>query len=206
MSTRDRLFEAAKYIYAHSGLNALSIREVGRRAGMSAMAIYRHFPDKDSLIDALMDDGLAAWDGIAAAIETDDSIVWLRRLLEEYRDFALDQPHRFDAAFLLPARKARTFPTDFEARRSPVVNRMLVQIQRAQADHRLADAPPLDIALLLAAAAQGLVSMHRAGRFSSDAAFRKAYRSALQRMLASLAGPKGLAAHATRHTKRISKR
>jgi AcrR family transcriptional regulator len=38
---------------------ALSLREVARGVGVSATAVYRHFPDKDALLAALAQEGLA---------------------------------------------------------------------------------------------------------------------------------------------------
>ncbi len=184
MQTRERLFAAAKEIFEDKGLAGLSVRAVGRRAGMSAMAIYRHFPDKDALVDALMDDGFAAWETITSGVKADDPIAWLRGLFEAYREFALDQPHRFDAAFLLPARKARTYPHDIAAGRSPVMSLMLARIEQAQAEGRVSPGPPLDVAMTMAALAQGLVSMLRAGRFDGDEAFTASYRLAIERVLA----------------------
>ena len=72
MTTKERLFAAAKNIYERDGLDALTIRAVGRKAGMSAMAIYRHFPDKSALIDALTHDGFDAREAIVRKIDCDD--------------------------------------------------------------------------------------------------------------------------------------
>ena len=38
---------------------SLSLREIAREIGVSATAIYRHFPDKDSLLSALASEGMA---------------------------------------------------------------------------------------------------------------------------------------------------
>ncbi|WP_340692536.1 TetR/AcrR family transcriptional regulator [Hyphomonas sp.] len=38
---------------------SLSLREIAREIGVSATAIYRHFPDKDSLLSALAAEGMA---------------------------------------------------------------------------------------------------------------------------------------------------
>jgi AcrR family transcriptional regulator len=186
MTTRQRLFDAARNIFERDGLDALTIRAVGRQAGMSAMAIYRHFQDKDALINALMEDGLAAWEAIVDEIDSGDALLWLKQVVASYGEFALADPHRFDAAFLLPAPRARTFPTGFEEGRSPVVNKMIAQIKRAQAEGRISEESPLQLALLLAAMAQGLVSMHRAGRFGSDDQFRVNYQLAMDRLLVGL--------------------
>ena len=36
---------------------AVSLREIARNVGVSATAVYRHFPDKDALLAALCDVG-----------------------------------------------------------------------------------------------------------------------------------------------------
>ena len=70
--TQDRLLKAARTIFAKEGLDGLSVRAVAAAAGLSAMAMYRHFKDKDALVDALMRDGFAAWEAKVAAITTRD--------------------------------------------------------------------------------------------------------------------------------------
>lgn len=47
---REALIEAALTILEEDGLAALSLRETARRAGVSAMAPYRHFADKEALL------------------------------------------------------------------------------------------------------------------------------------------------------------
>ncbi len=187
---RDRLLDAARKIFAKDGLEALSVRQVAKAADLSPMAMYRHFADKDALIDALMRDGFAAWEKIASGISARDPVRWLEKLVEAYLDFALDDPHRFDAAFLLPAREARKYPDDFAAGRSPVIAMTMARIEAAQASGAIAPLPPLRIALMLSALLQGLVSMHRARRFASDEQFRALYRSTVRDCFA-LFVPKG---------------
>lgn len=46
---------------------ALSLREIARSVGVSATAVYRHFPDKQALLHALAD---VAGDRMASAFET----------------------------------------------------------------------------------------------------------------------------------------
>jgi len=41
-----------------AGADSLSLRELARRVGVSAPSVYRHFPDKESLMTALAEDGL----------------------------------------------------------------------------------------------------------------------------------------------------
>ncbi len=183
--TRDRIFEAAKTILALEGLSGLSIRKIAKDSGLSPMAVYRHFADKEAIINALMEDGIIAWEARVGAIETDDPMAWLDDLMDAFMAFALDEPHRFDAAFFLAASKARQYPDDFAAGRSAAIAMVIARIERAQADGRLGGTPALDIALALAAMGQGMVSMHRAQRFSSEAQFKSLFRASLRHCLAS---------------------
>ena len=183
--SKDRIFAAARAILEREGIEGLSVRKVATRAGVSTMAMYRHFADKDALLNALMDDGLAAWEKVARAIRVEDPMEWLEAVIEAFLKFALSQPHRFDAAFFLPASEARRFPDDFVAGRSPVIAMIMIRIDQAKADGRLGDTPAVDMALALASMAQGLVSMQRANRFSSDKQFRTLFRAQLRHCLQS---------------------
>src|SRR5829696_2352994 len=51
---RERILKAAERIYRKAGVDALSIRRVAAAVDLTPMAIYRHFRDKDALIDALV--------------------------------------------------------------------------------------------------------------------------------------------------------
>lgn len=183
--TRDRIFAAAKVILDREGIPELTIRKVAQRAGVSPMAIYRHFADKEALLNALMEDGLAAWEKIVRAIKSTDPMDWLEALGEAYLNFALDQPHRFDAAFFLPAPGARQFPDDFVAGRSPVMAMAMVRIDQAKADGKLGSKPALEVAVALAAFGQGFISMHRAKRFSSDKQLCALYHTAQRHLIDS---------------------
>ena len=131
-------------------------------------------------MDALMLDGFVSWEGRVRAIAKKDPLAWLKAMMEEALDFALTEPHRYEAAFLLPAPQARRYPTDFAAGRSPAVNLAYERIEQAKALGKLNDAPAIDMALNLSALSQGLVSMYRAGRFVNEAEFRKAYRRTMR--------------------------
>jgi AcrR family transcriptional regulator len=181
--SRERIFAAAKAVLDREGLPGLTVRKVADHAGLSPMAMYRHFADKDALLNALMDDGFAAWEKIARSIRASDPIEWFTALGEAFLEFALTEPHRFDAAFFLPAPRARQYPDDFVAGRSPVVAMAMVRIDQAKSDGRLGDAPALEVVLAFSALAQGLVSMYRANRFSSEKQFKTLYRAQIRHCL-----------------------
>jgi len=149
------------------------------------MALYRHFADKDALLNALVQEGLAAWEKKVRTLRAADPIEWVYELQDTFLDFALTQPHLFDAAFFLPAPDARQYPDDFVAGRSPVIAMLMVRLDQARTDGRLSDNPSLEIALELSALAQGLVSMQRANRFSSERQFKALFRTTVRHCIES---------------------
>jgi AcrR family transcriptional regulator len=50
---RERLIEAAREVFREQGYDA-SLDEVAKRAGVGAGTLYRHFPSRDVLMDAMM--------------------------------------------------------------------------------------------------------------------------------------------------------
>lgn len=184
--TKDRILSAAKAVLESTGFEGLTIRKVAQRAGLSPMALYRHFKNKDELLNVLQQDGIYAWESIVRGIRARDPVKWLEALMEAYLDFALTQPHRFDAAFFLPAPAARRFPDDFAAGHSPAIALVMARINQAKADGRFRDEPTFGIAMALVAYGQGFVSMQRAKRFASDKQFKSLYRAAQRQLLDSL--------------------
>jgi AcrR family transcriptional regulator len=189
MTTRDRIFDAARDLYDAEGVEGLSMRKVASVVGLTPMALYRHFADKDALVDALTEDGLIAWDARLARIEGAGPLDLIRKGMDAFIDFSLEEPRRFEAAFVLPSRTARKFPEDFARRRSPPVNRLIDQVEAARAQGLIGEASTLDLLMTVWALAQGLVGLYRAGRFSSEAVFRDFSARAIGRCLASFATP-----------------
>jgi AcrR family transcriptional regulator len=183
--TRDRIISAARTVLDREGIANLTIRKVAARAGLSPMALYRHFADKDALLSALVEDGLASWEKVVRSLKQQDPMGWLEELIEAYMNFALKQPHRFDAAFFLPAPDARQYPGDFAAGRSPVTAMIMVRIDQARVDGHMGVKPALEIVLSLSALAQGMVSMLRANRFSDEKHFKDLFRTVLRHCMES---------------------
>ena len=183
--SKQRILSAARTVLEEGGVSALTVRKVADQAGLSAMAMYRHYANKEALLNALMEDGLDAWEQIAHSIRAADPLEWLAALSEEYLEFALAEPHRFDAAFFLAAPLARQYPQDFAMGRSPVMTMAMERIEAARQKGLLGKQPSLAMALQFAALAQGLVSMYRANRFANEAQFRGLYKEQIRQCLNS---------------------
>jgi len=184
--TSERIFEAARSLFDLEGEKGLSMRRIAAAVGITPMAIYKHFSDKDALLNALMLDGFAAWEGRVAQIDSPDLVTWLEALAGAFLDFSICEPHRYEAAFVLNASQARRYPEDFAGDRSPVMREVYRRIAEASAGKPLADgASTAEFGLALAGLCQGLVTMNRAGRFSSEEEFRTSYTRAVEHCIKS---------------------
>jgi len=184
-TTQARIFAAARALFDQNGVDGVSMRRIADKVGITPMAIYKHYPDKDALLNALMLDGFAAWEARVEKIREREPLDWLRQMGEAFLDFALHQPRRYEAAFLLKASAARRYPGDFVAGRSPVVSKFMARVEEARAQGLVVDVPTIDITIHFTALIQGLVDMYRAGRFAGEAEFCDAYRKALSQCICS---------------------
>jgi len=53
--TRDKVLGAAVSLADRRGIEALSMRELGRQLGVEAMSLYNHVANKDDLLDGMVD-------------------------------------------------------------------------------------------------------------------------------------------------------
>ena len=186
MNTRDRILAAARKAFERRGLEGLSLREVAERVGITPMAIYRHFESKEALVDAMVLDALEDWSARVAALPPADGLAKVEQIGEAFLDFALREPRRFEAAFLLPSRKARRYPDDFAAGRSPAGNVQLQALEEGLRQGLLAGASSVEIMLINSALSQGLLTLYRAGRIAGgEEEFRALYRRAMRRVFQS---------------------
>lgn len=91
---RLQLLSAAERLFAERGFLAVRLEDIGAAAGVSGPAIYRHFPNKESLLVELLvgiSTRLLAGARDARARSTDAGAV-LDDLIDFHLDFALGEP------------------------------------------------------------------------------------------------------------------
>jgi AcrR family transcriptional regulator len=102
---RAALVSAALQLLEESDVETISLRAVARRAGVSAMAPYRHYPDKEALLAAVAQ---AGFDGLRAALTLADSTATADKALlaqgVAYVRYAMANPVLFRLMFGPPRR------------------------------------------------------------------------------------------------------
>ncbi|MFY1698422.1 MULTISPECIES: TetR/AcrR family transcriptional regulator [unclassified Solwaraspora] len=161
-ATRQALLEAAAELLDHGGLEAVTLRAVGARAGVTRGAPYRHFPDKEHLMIAV---GSQAWDELGKRIGTihrDPGLTpagKLRALLAAFINLARRQPHLYRLMFSSPA----SDPTAFARVAQPTQDESLRVVAAVTGEH---DARRY--AALLLASADGIAGMELTGQLEGD--------------------------------------
>lgn len=93
---RAVILRAAGELLEKQGIEALSLRDAARRAGVSHNAPYRHFPSKDALLAALAANGFGRF---REELATAEQHAGLRGRGEAYIRFALAHPQLFRLMF-----------------------------------------------------------------------------------------------------------
>ncbi len=156
---RRALIEAALELVVESGYEALSLRAVAQRAGVSHAAPYRHFEGKAELWAAVAEEsfrGLLA--SMRAAVEgVDDPTERHIQLGQGYVDYGLEHPHQYRVMF------GPTPPEDSEAARACF--QMLVEsIQYGQKRRAFRPGDSMEMALGAWALVHGLTLLALDGR------------------------------------------
>jgi AcrR family transcriptional regulator len=105
---KARLISAARLLLERDGLNAATLRATAREAGVSHMAPYRHFKDKDALLAAVAEQGFRAMTlsiGAAAGEQTERNAAGAA-----YVSFALENPALYRLMFSADLAPRERFP------------------------------------------------------------------------------------------------
>ena len=187
-TTSERIAEAALLILEGEGPEAVSMRRVAEAVGITPMAIYHHFPNREALLNSITDREFAKFLGyIQRRIVSGSHQRRLISAMEAYIDYALDRPRIFDYVFSQSRPAARRYPEDFRQRRSPTLNPLAGQVADAMASGWMKKDDIWEVALELWAVTHGYVVLNRAGRFSlEEKKFRALVRRALGRVIHGL--------------------
>jgi AcrR family transcriptional regulator len=187
-SLRSKISAAAQELYLREGTEGFSMRKVAERVGISAPAIYRHFKNKEELLNEIVIEGLKILEEyLRPALDAATPYDRLIRMTDNYLSFALEQPKYFDFAFLTPSPGQNHVATEI-ARPDWDTFRLAIEQVAACAEAGLFPKDdPLETAVTIWAEVHGLITLYRTGRFGQDPEiFRAVYRQSVDRMLRGL--------------------
>ena len=187
-STAASILVAARELLDREGLAAVAMRPVAERVGITPMAIYRHYADRATLLNAVAAKGFHE-------LATRVQILQLKGGLEHrlmqvgdvFLDTALQFPNLYELMFLVPREGARVYPKDFKAGRSPTFNPTVNILEEAMRAGELRPDDPIEIAFELSALSHGLIVLYLGGRVAqSEKEFRSLHQRSFRRYLGGL--------------------
>lgn len=161
------------------------MRRIAKAVGVTPMAIYRHYQDRDSVLNAVADQGFKELTGrLQKASLSGTSEAKLVRMGEIYLEHALENPHMFELMFLYPRLGARRYPQDFEAGASPTANLMAAVVRNGMESGRFRQDNVWEIVFELAALSHGLIMLYLGRRLATNQnRFRTLYRRSFRRYI-----------------------
>jgi AcrR family transcriptional regulator len=139
---RERLVASARELFAAAGLD-VSVEEITHHAGVGMGTLYRHFPTKDELIDAVLEESFAEIVRLAEDAEAAED-AWLG--LTTFLEGALElHGHHRGIKDMIASRQHGSVRADaMRARLRPLLRRVIARAQEQgalRADFRPEDLP-----------------------------------------------------------------
>jgi AcrR family transcriptional regulator len=164
-STRERLVEVATGLLEEGGPSAVTLREVGHRAGVSHNAPYKHFADKEDLLAAVA----------AAQLRANRATVQhlsdgrppgeaLRLVLHAYVSRAMEHPEMFRLIY----GRWRTDSAELGQAAHEARSLLVSLVQAAQDSGNLPPGDPDRMTALLQALAHGAADLALSGHLAKD--------------------------------------
>jgi len=193
--TRGRLLTEARDLYLEEGFARFSLREVARRAGVSAAAVYRHYDGKEALLREVCGEGFRIFSSyLLRALGAPSARERLISSTEQYLSFGLEHSRDYRVIFMGAAEDARLTPNSDGngngEKRAPTFQFLVDRVRECMTERVLQPASADDVATVIWSHVHGLVSLRLSGhlaRVGSDAKFRTFYARAITQLLAGLA-------------------
>lgn len=186
-ATSEQIAAVALGLLEGQGPEAVTMREVAKTVGITPMAIYHHFPNREALLTTVTDAEFDKLRGLLEAIRQRGSArprEQLKEMMMSYVDYALAQPRLFDYVFSKPRSDARRFPEDFRARRSPTLTLFADGVAEAMSAGELKKDDVWEVTLALWAHVHGYLMLYLGGRFDlSEEEFRQLCSRSVKRFM-----------------------
>ena len=159
------------------------MRRVAVAVGITPMAVYRHYPNRAGLLNALADKGFEDLATSLAGKRFSGNVEErLAKMVEIYLDHALHNPRLFELMFLKPREGARRYPRDFKSGGSPTANLMANVVREGMESGHFAGDDAWEIVFEMGALSHGMIMLYLGGRMSmTPTQFRVFYRRSFRR-------------------------
>lgn len=187
--TKEIILAAACDIYLQEGYKGMSMRQVARRAHISATAIYRHFENKEALHHQVLREGFRTFDSyLQASLSGNTALAKLTLAAERFFLFATEQRKYYEILFLnmdhtVEHKVKGALNHDATISR----NFMVERVKDCMAEGSLKNDDAEEVALLLLSTCNGFFGLYVSKKLSDSIdEMHKKYHRMFQRLLVGL--------------------
>jgi AcrR family transcriptional regulator len=165
---------------------AVSMRRIAEKVGITPMALYRHYPNREALLRAATEveyQRIADYFKVSHARSDATGL----RVMQGYLDYALDHPNLFRYMYFSQRAEVLAYPDALQTGKSPSQKMLYVGVSGAmeQGKMRADDVP--ETSLTIWAHAHGLVTLYLSGRILlSRQEFTELFLRSMDRLLMGL--------------------
>mgnify|MGYP006128461369 CR=1 FL=1 len=186
--TKNRLIETTLHLYLKGGLEAVSMRKVAEHADLSTMAAYRHFKNKDDLLNHVVMEGFNRFQAYFSRANTiPDPVASLKLCMTLYAEFALKQPEFYEMMFMA---KLRSEDPQLEKRSQQQIQMALLflkaRVTKCVSTGLINEVDPNACALRLWSLCHGMVSLQVLGQLHEPEGFNSFYRQSIEQFFIEL--------------------
>ena len=199
---RDKILGCACDLYLKGGLEGFSMRELARRVGVTAPALYRHYESREHVLVDVVRQAYRAFSAyLYRALEGRTPLERIVRASQGYLDFAVENPRWYQLLFIAPEQMGMAeLPEDLVAQGCAIHQFWVDRVRECQDEGILKPGDPAAVSITMWAHSHGLLSLYHHGHFRMDeAAFRKHFEESAGRMLAGVGTDEFIAQGAERH-------
>jgi AcrR family transcriptional regulator len=165
------LVETAVRMIEDEGVQALTLRGVGARLGVSRTALYRHFDDKQALLARVASEGFRRFhEALAAAVARADKrrVDPMPAMAAAYLQFARANPSHYQTMFSGVLTDWTGYP-ELVLHGEAAFNVLLDTIRRQQKQGRIGPGDPIELAEITWAMSHGIATLGMAHQLSRTA-------------------------------------
>jgi len=165
---------------------AASMRRIAEKVGITPMALYRHFPNREALLRAATEMEYQRIADYFKASNARRDATGLRGM-RGYLDYALDHPNLFRYMYFSQRADALAYPDALNTGSSPSLKMLRVAVTGAMQQGKLRADDISEMSLTIWAHAHGLVALYLSGRILlSRRKFTQLFLRSMDRLLQGL--------------------
>jgi len=184
--TRQSILDCARDQYLDHGLQGVSMRKVATLVGITPMAIYRHFTNKEDLLEQLLAKGFLSFgEYLNRALEGNTALERMQMTTEAYLAFAAEQSKYFEIIFLSTGQiNELKVKKVIRKEAQATFNFLVSRVDECLAAGIFKQDSAFHIAVTILAEVNGLVSLHLSETFNwSQKEFEELFHSSLQKII-----------------------